>query len=92
MVRLLLPILFLTTLSACGTTRPVVADPPTPPRGKPLEAMQACGELATLPATVTEAPLEEALREVLRAKIRSDAVFHECATRHEALVRWINED
>lgn len=53
--------------------------------------MQPCGELVTLPANLPSLPLEEALQEVLGAKLRSDEVYHTCATRHEALVRWIDE-
>ena len=70
----------------------MVLAPEIPPRSKPVEAMVDCGELPQLPIVVVGMDTEEALRVLLETKINGDAVFHECAARHNGLVDWINEE
>ena len=69
----------------------VSLQPEAPPRSKPVEAMQACGELPALPADLPQQDLEDALRTILRTKARGDEVFRECVLRQAELARWIEE-
>lgn len=57
-----------------------------------MEAMEPCGPLPQLSPSVKTLRAGPALREVLRNKIRADAVYRECKAKHNNLVDWINAD
>lgn len=84
-----LPILLLPILFGCGTSRLQISEPPTPPRSKPVEAMEPCGPLPPLREDLPQLDLEEALKEVIRNKGKADERYRVCMLRHAELVRWI---
>lgn len=85
-------ILSVLILSGCGTPQPVVLTPEPIARSKPVEAMQGCGVLPTLPPALSAMSSRDALAAILRNKFSADNLFRECALRHQSLVDWINAE
>jgi hypothetical protein len=51
--------------------------------------MEACGDLPLLPANLPTLKTEEALRVILRSKVKSDQEYRACLIKHRGLVEWI---
>lgn len=70
----------------------MVLSPEKPPRPKPVESMVNCGPLPTLPEHLPQMKTEDALKKVIRTKLKGDEEYWACALRHNELIRWINDE
>jgi hypothetical protein len=70
----------------------VVLAPEAIARSKPIEAIEPCTELPTLPDNFLTLPKNDAVKTLLMTKVRSDEIYRDCAARHKALADWIMED
>ncbi len=61
-------------------------------RSKPIEAIEPCEELPTLPDELPTLSQSDAMKTLLTTKVRSDEIYRDCAARHKALADWIMED
>lgn len=86
------PILLAMISFGCGTPQPLVLSPEKPPRPKPVEAMVDCDSLPLLPEDLPSMKTEDALKEVIRNKLRGDEAYWACALKHNELIRWINDE
>jgi hypothetical protein len=54
--------------------------------------MVDCGPLPTLPEDLPQMKTEDALKSVIRTKLKGDEEYWACALRHNELIRWINDE
>lgn len=93
MFRLLLPILLVMALSACGTKPPEIFDLPEAREPIPTDAMAECeATLSELPDNFTEIPVADAV-EILAVNHAVDATYYfECKRKQEELAGWISRN
>jgi len=54
--------------------------------------MVDCDSLPLLPEDLPSMKTEDALKEVIRNKLRGDEAYWACALKHNELIRWINDE
>lgn len=58
-------------------------------RTKPIEAIEPCADLPTLPEDLPTLSQDAAMQTLLSTKVRSDEIYRDCKARHKALADWI---